>query len=81
MRINMAKNTTFNISLLTVAQPKKKVEYKAHSVLMVIKGVNTIGRQNTHLSLKMWFIALHFGNLKVLDVVLEGVSLKENLET
>lgn len=43
---------------------------------MVIKGVNTIGRQNTHLSLKMWFIALHFGNLKVLDVV----SLKKNLE-
>lgn len=24
MRINMAKNTTFNNSLLTVAQPKKK---------------------------------------------------------
>lgn len=47
---------------------------------MVIKGVNTIGRQNTHLSLKMWFIALHFGNFKVLDVVLDGVSLKKNLE-
>lgn len=46
---------------------------------MVIKGVNTIGRQNTHLSLKMWFIALHFGNLKVLDVVLHGVSLKKRI--